>query len=150
MLSRGLDCMRNKERRKTMRWSLNGNNKNPLDFSCTIRCNKKCRQNRQRKCIPSSDSDALKRCVQHHVLKQERTCRKGRCKRGGRAFHVVLPPKRESLKQPTTTMSPSSSPTTQNQQQSDVRVLLSLNSIFYSSWSRWSTCTKACTTTRYR
>ncbi|KAI9550663.1 hypothetical protein GHT06_006215 [Daphnia sinensis] len=113
------------------------------------KCNKRCRQNRQRKCIPSSDSEALKRCIQQHVLKQERTCRKGRCKRGGRAFHVVLPPKRESLKQPTTTTSSSAS-STQNQQQSDVRVLLSLNSIFYSSWSRWSTCTKACTTTRYR
>ncbi|XP_045035271.1 venom prothrombin activator nigrarin-D [Daphnia magna] len=113
------------------------------------KCNKRCRQNRQRKCIPSTDSEALKRCIQQHVLKQERTCRKGRCKRGGRAFHVVLPPKRESLKQPTTTTSSSAS-STQNQQQSDVRVLLSLNSIFYSSWSRWSTCTKACTTTRYR
>jgi hypothetical protein len=74
----------------------------------------------------------------------------GRCKRGGRAFHVVLPPKRESLKQPTTTSSSASSSSAQNQQQSDVRVLLSLNSIFYSSWSRWSPCTKACTTTRYR
>nr|CAH0112022.1 unnamed protein product [Daphnia galeata] len=114
------------------------------------KCNKKCRQNRQRKCISSTDAEALKLCAQHHVLKQERTCRKGRCKRGGRAFHVVLPPKRESLKQPTTTSSSASSSSAQNQQQSDVRVLLSLNSIFYSSWSRWSPCTKACTTTRYR
>lgn len=120
--------------------------RNQIHSRLVDRCNKKCRQSRQRKCIPSVDTEAHKRCAQQHVLKQERTCRKGRCKRGGRAFHVVLPPKRESLKQPTTTSSSSS----QNQQQSDVRVLLSLNSIFYSSWSRWSACTKACTTTRYR
>nr|CAH0103865.1 unnamed protein product [Daphnia galeata] len=39
------------------------------------KCNKKCRQNRQRKCISSTDAEALKLCAQHHVLKQERTCR---------------------------------------------------------------------------
>ena len=131
--------------RKRDRYTSTGNEL--MRFHWADRCNKKCRQSRQRKCVPSTDTEALKRCAQNHVLKQERTCRKGRCKRGGRSFHVVLPPKRESLKQPTTTTSSSSS---QNQQQSDVRVLLSLNSIFYSSWSRWSPCTKACTTTRYR
>ena len=93
----------------------------------TIRCNKKCRQFRQRKC------DEGEQTCNQSVLRQERACRKGRCKR--KAFHVVLPPKRESLKQPS---------------QSDVRVLLSLNSIFYSSWSRWTPCTKLCTTNRHR
>ena len=88
-------------------------------------------------------------------LRQERPCRKGRCKQrgatggsGNKAFHVVLPPKKESLKNPTVTSSSNSN--NSNQQQSDVRVLLSLNSIFYSSWSRWSSCSKACTTTRFR
>ena len=79
-----------------------------------------------------------------HVLKQERKCRKGRCRREDRAFHVVLPPKRDDAKHDAQPTSPASN------QQSDVRVLLSLNSIFYSSWSRWSPCSKSCTTTRYR
>ena len=70
------------------------------------------------------------------ALRQERPCRKGRCKR--RAFHVVLPPRRESLRQPSAAA------------QADVRVMFSLNSIFYSAWSRWTACTKSCTTTRYR
>lgn len=97
-------------------------------WSSWSKCNKKCRQFRQRKC----HEEAHNKCNQS-VLRQERACRRGRCKR--KAFHVVLPPKRESLKQPS---------------QSDVRVLLSLNSIFYSSWSRWTPCTKLCTTNRHR
>ena len=96
---------------------------------CDCRCNRECRQSRHRQCLVNVSSDVCS----GSVLVQQRTCRKGRCKR--KAFHVVLPPKRESLKHPS---------------QSDVRVLLSLNSIFYSSWARWTPCTKSCTTRRYR
>lgn len=98
---------------------------------------------RHRECTEPSDGNSGSRCA-HHVLKQERKCRKGRCRREDRAFHVVLPPRRDGVKHDAQPTSPASN------QQSDVRVLLSLNSIFYSSWSRWSPCSKSCTTTRYR
>nr|CAH0112627.1 unnamed protein product [Daphnia galeata] len=94
---------------KNINGSGNAMRRRALSMAPWSKCKQKCRQNRQRKCISSTDAEALKLCAQHHVLKQERTCRKGRCKRGGRAFHVVLPPKRESLKQPTTTSSSASS-----------------------------------------
>lgn len=115
----------------------------------TNRCNKRCRQVRHRQCRDGAAGGSGKGngpCAQH-VLKQERKCRKGRCRaRDDRAFHVVLPPRRDGVKQPAT---PAPS-TPASHQQSDVRVLLSLNSIFYSSWSRWSPCSKSCTTTRYK
>ncbi|XP_050738022.1 vitamin K-dependent protein C-like [Eriocheir sinensis] len=88
------------------------------------RCSRRCRQRRRRSCrVPIVCGSA--------VQKEERTCSGGRC--GRRPFHIIRP--EEFSRQPP---------------RNDMRVLLNFNAMFYTRWSRWSSCSRSCLTRRYR
>lgn len=89
------------------------------------RCSRRCRQRRRRSChVPAVCGTA--------VLKEERSCTGGQCS-GRRTFHIIRP--EEFSQQPP---------------RNDMRVLLNFNSMFYTRWSRWSSCSRSCLTRRYR
>ncbi|KAK3878927.1 hypothetical protein Pcinc_016470 [Petrolisthes cinctipes] len=94
-------------------------------WSTWSRCSRRCKQRRRRSCRVSAVCGKA-------VLKEERGCAGGRCS-GRRPFHIIRA--EEFSHQPP---------------RNDMRVLLNFNSMFYTRWSRWSTCTRSCLTRRYR
>lgn len=89
------------------------------------KCSRRCKQRRRRTCrVPAVCGNAM--------LKEERSCRGGRCS-GQRPFHIIRP--EEFTRQPP---------------KNDIRVLHNFNSMFYTRWSRWSSCSRSCLTRRHR
>ncbi|XP_066983059.1 uncharacterized protein [Macrobrachium rosenbergii] len=89
------------------------------------KCSRRCKQRRRRTCrVPAVCGSAM--------LKEERSCSGGRCT-GRRPFHIIRP--EEFTRQPP---------------KNDMRVLLNFNSMFYTRWSRWSSCSRSCLTRRHR
>ncbi|KAG7167171.1 Cationic trypsin-like 2 [Homarus americanus] len=95
------------------------------DWTNWSRCSMRCKQRRRRSCRAQAVCGTA-------VLKEERSCTGGRCS-GRRPFHIIRP--EEFSRQPP---------------RNDMRVLLNFNSMFYTRWSRWSSCSRSCLTRRYR